>query len=110
MTMDDRSRPDPPVACNLDALTPGERRRRQDLAGVMQSTVGAIRELPDGFAICFSPSVPLADIRELMELEGRCCSFLTLHLIEDPENPCLRLSGPPGTKEFLLETFGLETK
>jgi hypothetical protein len=67
-----------------------------------------MKELEDGFAYRFpSDDSLLADLFTLIQLEHQCCPFLRLGLIVAAgRGPVwLELTGPAGTKEFLVDTF-----
>jgi hypothetical protein len=51
----------------------------------------------------------LAAACELIAVERQCCQFLTFELTAEPGlgEIRLRLSGPPGTPEFLTSELGL---
>ena len=94
----------PVIACNLDALSAGERKRRAELAEAIVPQARSIRELADGYALQLAVKAPLAhEALEWLLLERRCCPFLRLELeLESEEGPLwLRLRGGPGVKEFL---------
>ena len=64
-----------------------------------------VKETEDGFAYRFpSNDSLLADLSTLIQLEHQCCPFLKITLIvEAGSGPIwLELTGPPGTKEFLI--------
>lgn len=77
----------------------------------MQKVRGAaveLKELEEGLAYRFpSGDSLLADLFTLIQLEHQCCPFLKFSLIiEAGKGPVwLELTGPPGTKEFLVSIF-----
>lgn len=92
------------IACDLGALSAGEREHRAALAQTLVAQAAAVRELPDGYALRLDGTAPLA--RESLDwllLERRCCPFLRLELELEPEDGplWLRLRGGAGVKEFL---------
>jgi hypothetical protein len=101
-----------PLACDLTALSPQQRRRRAALAGRLKRAVRGVEELPDGYAIRFAAeeSTWLA-AAEFVALERRCCPFLGFALEAVRERGPVRLSllGREGVKEFLRAEFGLGT-
>lgn len=102
MTSADRQ--DTPIACNLDALSPSERVRRAELAARIRDRSTGLSESPGGYAIRLPPEAEICRTAlELCLLERRCCPFLELELgLEPAAGPAwLRVSGPPGVKEFL---------
>ena len=100
-----------PFACNALALSPEARKRHFDELGpALLKLKKSMRELPDGYEL----ELP-ADNRSYQLLtewafqERLCCPFFDIDLRFDRENGplWLRLTGRPGTKEFLKEEFGL---
>ena len=99
-----------PVACLLTAPELQERRR-----SVLQKFRGAvieIKELESGY----SYSLPaddewLLELANLVNLERRCCHFLSFAVMVKPSGATimLEITGPAGTKEFLEATFNLDT-
>lgn len=95
---------DPTIACNLNALTAGERRMRAELAARIQSLAAPRVELEDGYALPlpFEPDVARQALEWIL-LERRCCPFLRMELVVEAEQGPLwvRLRGGAGVKEFL---------
>jgi hypothetical protein len=95
-----------PIACNLGALDAEGRARRAALAARVMSLVTAVRERADGYALRLDPTAEASrDALEWFLLEQRCCPFLRLEVVLEPDpGPLwLRLSGGPGVKEFLAQ-------
>lgn len=96
-----------PVACSLSNSELQERRKEvweRAKAGMI-----GMKETESGFLYQFSSSSErIAALANLIALEHQCCPFLSFRLTVEPgEGPVsLELSGPPGTKEFLLALFG----
>ena len=99
---------DLPIVCTL---TPDALRARREglLAELLRRSTG--RELlPEGLRLRFASSADsLASIARVVEAERHCCRFLRFTITVEPdEGPLtLDLTGPPGTREFvvaLLET------
>jgi hypothetical protein len=97
------SRGDPPIACDLNALTPEERDRRQIVLGAVAQTIIGRSELANGFELSFDAAkLDLAALGEWIALERRCCLFLHFRLdIEPAGKTTLALTGGRGAKEFL---------
>ena len=94
-----------PFACNRLALTPAERKRHFDELGPMLLALKKnVRERADGYEFEF-PSDPktFALVAEWSGQERLCCPFFDISLrLEREGGPLwLRLSGRPGTKEFI---------
>ncbi|MFZ0917782.1 MAG: hypothetical protein WAN04_12870 [Candidatus Udaeobacter sp.] len=100
-----------PFACNAFALSPEVRKRHfEELGPALLKLKKSTGELPDGYELEF-----LADIKTYQLLtewafqERLCCPFFDIGLRLDRENGplWLRLTGRPGTKEFIKEEFDL---
>lgn len=95
-----------PIACSL---TDAELQERSRL--VLQKVGGAVaevRELADGYAYRLPSGAEwIKELAHLIQLERECCLFLRFQLIVEPDNGpiWLELTGPQGTKEFLMATF-----
>jgi hypothetical protein len=100
-----------PIACNLTALTAGQRTRRQALAQQIHAATREICELPDGYAFRFSadPALCLV-VAEFMTLERLCCPFFAFALEMESEGGAmwLRLTGRDGVKPFLQAELGIQ--
>ena len=95
-----------PIACNVSPFSPAERQRWQELMKTWRASVQEVRELPDGFALRIpsdAPSIML--LAEWIALDRLCCPFMSYALeIECEGGPVwLRLTGRPGTKEFMQQ-------
>ena len=96
------------IACNLGALTPEQRSRRQALAQELQSLVREVRPLDNGYEGRFDPdSLILLKLVEFIGLEGLCCGFIRFEIVvgEGAGPILLRLTGRPGVKEMVAAWF-----
>ncbi len=94
-----------PFACDRLALDPEARKRHFDELGpTLRSMRKAVRELPDGYEFQF-PGDPktIAMVAEWAAGERLCCPFFDIQLRMEPEGGpfWLRMTGRPGTKEFI---------
>jgi hypothetical protein len=97
---------DLPIACTL--TTPELQERRSTLLLNVRAAALELKELEDGFAYRFPlDDTLLADLFTLVQLEHKCCPFLRFNLIIEAGNGpvWLELTGPAGTKGFLVDTF-----
>ena len=95
-----------PVACSLTEVE--LRQRRELVLKKVRSAVLERRELEDGYAYRLPATEEwLAALASLINFERQCCRFLTFQIIVEPDTGplWLQLTGPPGTKEFLLSTL-----
>jgi hypothetical protein len=100
-----------PLACSAFALSQEARKRHfEDVGPALLKLMKSTRELPDGYEFQFP-----ADNRTYQLLtewafdERLCCPFFDISLRLDRENGplWLRLTGRPGTKEFIKEELNL---
>lgn len=91
------------IACDLNALTPEERDRREMVLGAIAQTIIGRNELANGFELSFdSATLDLAALGEWIALERRCCPFLHFRIDIAPAGKiALALTGASGVKEFL---------
>jgi len=98
-----------PFACNRMALSPEQRKRHFDELGPRLWTLVLLaRELPDGYEFQFPGDRPTFElIAEWTEGEHRCCPFFDIDVRLDREGGAtwIRLTGRPGTKEFVRTDF-----
>ena len=95
-----------PIACSLTSAELQE--RRSTLLQKVRSAVLEVKELDDGYAYSFpSEGEWLRELTSLIDLERQCCPFLRFRItVEANGGPMwLNLTGPEGTKEFLVSTF-----
>lgn len=108
---DGRSNEEPPIACDLSALSPDQRARLREVRSQLRPMVREVRDLPDGYAFLLSaPEGSLVRVAEFIELERRCCPFFKFELEAQEEGgaACLRLTGRMGVKQFIATELGLE--
>lgn len=95
---------DPPLACNLNALSPQERAHHQQLSQRLLQSVTHKRPLRNGYLLTLKNISPL-DAGDWIGAEQKCCPFLRFELTAGPPaEPTvlqLRLTGPNGTRAFL---------
>lgn len=92
----------------MSAFTPEQRSRHSLLAQGLLGARTATHELPEGFAFSFAgDDKTWSGLAEFVSLERRCCPFLTFTLVREGEASTLRLTGPEGTKTFLLSELSL---
>lgn len=95
-----------PIACTL--TTPELQERSTTVLQKVRRAVLEVRELEDGYAYTFpSASEWLSEVAGLIDIERQCCPFLRFRLTveENGGKLLLEITGPEGTKEFLLNTF-----
>jgi hypothetical protein len=100
-----------PFACNALALSPEARKRHfEELQPALLKLKKSTRELADGYEFEFpADSKTYQLLTEWAFQERLCCPFFDIDLRFDREGGplWLRLTGRPGTKEFIKEEFGI---
>jgi hypothetical protein len=100
-----------PFACNAFALSPEVRKRHfEELEPALLKLKKSMRELPDGYELELpADNKTYQLLTEWAFQERLCCPFFDIELRFDRENGplWLRLTGRPGTKEFIKEEFGI---
>jgi hypothetical protein len=98
-------------ACNALALSPEARKRHfEELGPALLKLKKSTRELPDGYEFEFpADNNTYQLLTEWAFQERLCCPFFDIDLRFDREGGplWLRLTGRPGTKEFIKEEFGI---
>jgi hypothetical protein len=100
-----------PFACNAFALSPEVRKRHfENLGPSLLKLTKSRRELPDGYEFELpADNKTYQLLTEWAFQERLCCPFFEIDLRFDREGGplWLRLTGRPGTKEFIKEEFGI---
>ena len=98
-------------ACNAFALSPELRKRHfEELGPALLKLMKSTHELPDGYEFELpTDNKTYQLLTEWVFQERLCCLFFDITLRFDRENGplWLRLTGRPGTKEFIKEEFQL---
>ena len=93
----------------MTALSSEQRTRHRELAALLQSSLIAVHELPDGYDFEFSwnPATYNA-LAEITPLEHACCPFFDISIRIESESNKLwwRLTGTEGIKPFIRAEFG----
>jgi hypothetical protein len=101
---------DSPFVCDRLALTLEIRKRHFEVLGpALRAVKLAVRELPDGYEFKFpSDAKTLAMLEEWIGQERLCCPFFDIDLrLEREGGPAwMRLTGRPGTKDFIRADAG----
>lgn len=96
-----------PIACNLsdDEL----RKRREGILKFFRRSLLKVTPLPLGYGYSFQTSSEvLTRLAELVDLERRCCPFLTFRIVvEAGDSPiCLEVTGTAEAKKVIADLFG----
>jgi hypothetical protein len=98
-----------PIACNLTSAELQERRRT--VLAKLRDAVVEVKELPDGYSYSFrSDGNRFKELADVIDLERQCCPFLQFSVTVAAGNGplTLEITGPEGTKDFLLSTLEWE--
>jgi len=99
-----------PFACNAFALSPEARKRHfEEVGPALLKLKKSTRELPDGYEFEFPADKATWQLLTDWAIDERlCCPFLDIEVRFSRESGplWLRLTGRPGTKEFIKEDFG----
>jgi hypothetical protein len=93
----------------MTALSSEQRARHHELAVLLQSSLVAMRELPDGYDFEFAWSSDIYDaLAKITPLEHACCPFFDIGIrIESEQNKLFwRQTGREGIKPFIRAEFG----
>jgi hypothetical protein len=97
-----------PIACDLGALSSGQRAREQELLAEFRAIFRDARETEQGYSVAV-PDDPLVLSRlgEFLGLERLCCPFLTFDLSVPAGRGVITLQiyGRPGSKSLLRSEF-----
>jgi hypothetical protein len=100
-----------PLACNAFALSPELRKRHfEELGPALLKLKKSTRELRDGYEFELPPDNKTYQLLTEWAFQERlCCPFFDIDLRFDRENGplWLRLTGRPGTKEFIKMELGI---
>jgi hypothetical protein len=94
----------PPIACNLKALTPEQRKQLSHIGEHVISAIGASRDLADGYAFRIDPAkASLLEVAQWLDLWRRCCPFYEFRLDVHAADAVVWLSvkGRPGVKRYI---------
>jgi hypothetical protein len=95
-----------PLACDLTGAELQERRRT--VLEKLRDSVVEVKELANGYSYSFaSEGSRFKELADMIDLERQCCPFLEFRLtLAASHGPIsLEITGPEGTKDFLLSTF-----
>jgi hypothetical protein len=101
--------PESPFYCNLSGLTAADRARKEDIGKTLASRKLAVHELANGYEFVFpGDGETFRMLSEWIVTERLCCPFFDfdLRLAREGGAMALRLSGRPGTKDFIKVDFG----
>lgn len=95
---------EPPIACNLKALTTEQRKQLDQRGGQVISAITSSRELQDGYAFRIDPAkASLMEVAQWLDLWRRCCPFYEFQIDFHAADATIWLAvkGRPGVKEYI---------
>ena len=98
-----------PLACSISG--PEQARRRGKLEEICEGCLRTVN-LEDGYEFFFPGSEEWAfRLTEFIVVERACCPFFTFELVFEPGGGPIRLrvGGPAGTKDIVVEMFTIRT-
>ena len=91
----------------MTALSSEQRVRHHELAVLLQSSLVAVHELPDGYDFEFPWNPGTYDaLAEITPLEHACCPFFDISIRIEGNKLFWRLTGREGIKPFIRAEFG----
>jgi hypothetical protein len=110
-TLSQLTKHESPFACNAFVLSPEVRKRHfEELGPALLKLTKSKRELPDGYEFELPADEKTYQLlTEWAYQERLCCPFFDIDLRFDREGGplWLRLTGRPGTKDFIKEEFAI---
>jgi hypothetical protein len=95
---------DPPIACNMKALTSQQRKQLTQLGQHVISAIDSSRELKHGYTFHVDPAkASLKEVAEWLDVWRRCCPFYEFQIDFHAADASLWLAvkGRPGVKEYI---------
>ena len=103
-----QSKPAVPLACDLKAFQPEERKQWRTLLDQLTSAVLEARELKDGYALHVNTRrMSVVEVAKWVDLERKCCPFFDFQVDVHGDDGTLWLSlqGREGVKQFIVVDF-----
>ena len=95
-----------PVACDLKAISAGQRPRYDELVSRLRAAMRDRCELTDGYSYSLDlTNITSSEVAEWIAIERLCCPFLIFQLEGAGEASRLTMRGPEGSKAVLRDEF-----
>jgi hypothetical protein len=97
-----------PFACDMTTLDAEGRERHAVVTRQLNDGTQEVRELPDGYALRFTPSQEsILLVSEFIARERLCCPFFTFEVVVEKDGGpvWLQLRGREGVKAFIQAEF-----
>ena len=95
---------EPPIACNLKALTGAQRKQLEQIGDHVIAAITDSRELNDGYAFRIDPAkASLVEVARWLDLWRRCCPFYEFRVDYHAADAVvwLYVEGRPGVKGYI---------
>jgi hypothetical protein len=90
----------------MNALSPEQRERHQELGRQLRAALVAVHELPDGYEFEFPCNAATHEmLAELTPLEHTCCPFFAIAARQEDAGLFWQLTGGEGVKQFIRMEF-----
>lgn len=98
-----------PIACNMNAFSPKQRKEHALIIRRVFRAVEQVRDLRDGLAFRLPTKMNVAlEATQFIMLERLCCPFFNFALkVESDGATWLHITGGKGVKQFIKPEFGL---
>ncbi len=95
------SNPGGDIACDITIATPDA---RAGLAQGLRSGIVSVRDIEGGVEATFRPEASDA-VRQYINLESQCCSFLSLAARPEGDHLLLAVTGGPEAQDWIRNIF-----
>src|SRR5215831_18018837 len=96
-----------PFVCNMNALSPEQRARHNELEHLLQAALLETHELSNGYDFQFRSDPEIYDaLSRITPLEHACCPFFDISIVLRQDGKLVwRLTGKEGVKQFIRQEF-----
>jgi len=96
------------VSCNLEAMTPEERERYNEVKGKINASKNHVSELPNGYLFTLKAEKDMIqNVGEFLSYEKSCCPFFEFAVNIREETLTFSITGPEDAKEIIKGVFSL---
>jgi len=96
------------LECDLSLLSDSEKEKRDELLEKLKFAITDVNETDNGYDISvFSNLYNIIHVDNITQLESKCCTFLNFKVTSEGGYTVIKITGPPGVKEFIVDQFGL---
>jgi hypothetical protein len=96
------------LKCDFSLLSDTEKEKRDELSEKLKFAITNVVETDNGYNISvFSNLYNIIDVDNITQLESKCCPFLNFKVTSEGGYTVIKVTGPPGVKQFIADQFGL---